>query len=77
MKPFSLGAVLKYRKQLEDAARQQVHQALQLEAQLHAALIAVQEELADLHVGLAADQERGITVDRLILYDRRITLVKE
>ncbi len=77
MKPFSLGAVLKYRQQLEDVARQQLHQALQTEARLQEALALVQEDLATLHANLALDQQRGMTVDRLILYDRRIALVKE
>lgn len=77
MKPFALGAVLKYRKQLEDMARQQLHQAVEAEVRLVEALNAVQEDLAGLYTGLAADQERGTTVDRLILYDYRIALVKE
>jgi flagellar FliJ protein len=77
MKPFALGAVLKYRKQLEDMARQQLHQAVEAEMRLIEALNAVQENLAELYAGLAADQERGTTVDRLILYDHRIALVKE
>ncbi len=77
MKPFALGAVLKYRKQLEDMARQQLHQAVEAEARLAEALHAVQEDLAGLYAGLTVDQERGTTVDRLILYDHRIALVKE
>lgn len=77
MKPFTLGAVLKYRKQLEDKARQQLYQAVEAEARLVEALYAVQEDLAGLYVSLAADQERGTTVDRLILYEHRIALVKE
>ena len=77
MKPFALGAVLKYRKQLEDLARQQLYQAVMAEARLLDALHAVQEDLTGLYAGLAADQERGTTVDRLILYDHRIALVKE
>ena len=77
MKPFALGAVLKYRKQLEDLARQQLHKAVEAEMVLLETLRAAQEDLAGLYAGLAADQEHGTTVDRLILFDHRIALVKE
>ena len=50
---------------------------LTLSGRIVEALHAVQEDLAGLYVSLAADQERGTTVDRLILYEHRIALVKE
>lgn len=77
MKPFTLGAVLKYRKQLEDLATQRLHQALEAEARLHEALLQDQKELAELYDNLQTDKEQGTTVDRLILFGHRIDLVNE
>ncbi|MBV5316600.1 MAG: flagellar export protein FliJ [Desulfobulbaceae bacterium] len=77
MKPFTLHAVLKYRQQLEDMARQRLYQALEVEARLLEALLEVNAELAELYSSLRWDQEHGTTVDRLILFDHRIELVKE
>ena len=77
MKPFTMHAVLNYRQQLEDMARQKLAQAIEEEARLNAALLQAQEELAELHQSLQSDQEQGISVDRLILFDHRIELVKE
>lgn len=75
MKPFTLDAVLKYRGQLEDLARQRLYQALEVEARLLEALDKVSTELAGLHQGLQRDQEQGTTIDRLILFHHRIDLV--
>ncbi len=77
MKPFSLQAVLKYRQQLEDMARQRLYQALEVEARLQEAQFKVDAELAELYRSLQQDQEQGTSVDRLILFDHRIELVKE
>ncbi len=77
MKPFTMHAVLNYRQQLEDMARQKLAQAIEVEARLNAALLQAQEELTELHQSLQRDQEGGISVDRLILFDHRIELVKE
>jgi len=77
MKPFSLHAVLKYRQQLEDMARQRLYQALEVEARLQEAQLKVDAELAELYRDLQQDQKQGTTVDRLILFDHRIELVKE
>ena len=76
MKPFSLHAVLKYRHQLEDQALQSLAQALEVETLLRQALHQVEEELAELYQDLQRDKEQGTTVDRLILFDQRIDLVK-
>lgn len=76
MKPFSLHAVLKYRHQLEDQALQSLAQALEVETLLRQALHQVEEELAELYHDLQRDKEQGTTVDRLILFDQRIDLVK-
>ncbi len=76
MKPFSLHAVLKYRHQLEDQALQSLAQALEVETRLRQALHQVEEELAELYHDLQRDKEQGTTVDRLILFDQRIDLVK-
>jgi flagellar FliJ protein len=77
MKPFALHAVLKYRRQLEDSARQQLFQALEVEARLQETLFQVEAELADLYAGLQQDKEQGTTVDRLVLFGYRIDLVKD
>jgi len=76
MKPFTLHAVLKYRHQLEDRALQSLAQALQVEARLREELHQVEQDLAELYTGLQRDKEQGTTVDRLILFDQRIDLVK-
>lgn len=76
MKPFTLHAVLKYRHQLEDQALQSLAQALEMETRLRQALHQVEEELAELYHDLQRDKEQGTTVDRLILFDQRIDLVK-
>lgn len=77
MKPFTLDAVLKYRGQLEDLARQRLYQALEVEARLQEALDKVTAELAGLYQGLRQDQEQGTTIDRLILFHHRIDLVQK
>ncbi len=76
MKPFTLHAVLKYRHQLEDQALQGLAQAMEVETRLRQAFNQVKEELAELYHDLQRDKEQGTTVDRLILFDQRIDLVK-
>ncbi len=77
MKPFTMHAVLKYRQQLEDVARQRLYQAMEEEARMQKALLQINEELTDLYSSLQRDKEQGTTVDRLILFDHRIEVVKE
>jgi flagellar FliJ protein len=77
MKPFTMHAVLKYRHQLEDAALQSLHQALEVEARLQEALLQAEAELTELYSGLQHDKNQGTTVDRLLLFDNRIELVKQ
>ena len=77
MKSFTMHAVLKYRRQLEDAARQEMSQALEVEARLQEILFQAGEELTELYAGLQQDKERGTTVDRLLLFEHRIDLVKQ
>ncbi len=77
MKPFTMHAVLKYRQQLEDAAKQRLYQAMEVAARMQEALLQVKEELAELYRNLQMDKEQGTTVDRLILFDHRIEVVKE
>jgi flagellar protein FliJ len=76
MKPFTMHAVLKYRHQLEDAALQALHQALETEARLQEALLQVEAELSELYTGLQRDKDQETTIDRLLLFDNRIELVK-
>lgn len=77
MKPFSLHAVLKFRHQLETRALQQLAQAMEVEQQLREALEATEQDLGELYVALQRDKEQGTSVDRLILFDQRIDLVKQ
>lgn len=77
MKPFTMHAVLKYRRQLEDSARQGLYQALEVEARLQAMLFQAEEELTGLYTSLQLDKEQGTTVDRLLLFEHRIDLVKQ
>jgi flagellar FliJ protein len=77
MKPFTMHAVLKYRQQLEDVAKQRLYQALEVAARMQEALLQVTEEQAELYNSLQKDKEQGTTVDRLILFDHRIEVVKE
>ena len=76
MKPFSLGAVLKYRQQLEDGARQQLYEAMEAAARLQEQLFQTENELAELYASQQQDREAGTTADRLILFEHRIGLVK-
>ncbi|WP_448875063.1 flagellar export protein FliJ [Desulfobulbus propionicus] len=77
MKPFTMHAVLKYRRQLEDKALQNLTRELRIEAQLQEEFQQAEEELAGLYTDLEHDQQRGISVDRLILFHQRIDLVKD
>ena len=76
MKPFTMHAVLKYRRQLEDSARQALAQAMEIEARLQKMLLQTEKELTGLYADLQQDQEQGTTVDRLRLFDTRIDLVR-
>ncbi len=77
MKPFSLHAVRKFRKQLETRALQNLSQAMEIERQLQDALDATESELNDLYEALQVDKAQGTSVDRLIMFDQRIDWVKE
>jgi flagellar FliJ protein len=77
MKPFTMHAVLKYRRQLEDKALQNLTRELRIEAQLQEEFPQAEEELAGLSTALEHAQQRGISVDRLILFHQRIDLVKD
>lgn len=77
MKPFTMHAVLKYRRQLEDSARQSLYQALEVEARLQEMLFQAEEELTGLYTSLQLDKEQGTTVDRLLLFEHRIDLIKQ
>ena len=77
MKPFSLHAVRKFRNQLETRALQDLAQAMEVERQLREALENTEGELNELYTDLQRDTEQGTSVDRLIMFDQRIHLVKE
>jgi flagellar FliJ protein len=77
MKPFSLSAVLKYRKQLENSAATKLAQA-QLEMRCK------QDEADELErrystflTGLAAAQAGGMTIEDLLQYENHLTWLEE
>lgn len=77
MEPFKLHAVLKYRKQIEDSAKQDYYSALEEEARAHEIFLAHQGELQNLYTTLQSDRDQGTTVDRLVMLENRISVVKE
>ncbi len=77
MKPFAMESVLTYRQQLEDAARQELFRALEKETSLRSQLAEVQEELATLYHDLEEERRGATTAGRLILYERRIQIVRQ
>jgi flagellar FliJ protein len=77
MKPFALETVLRYRGQVEDAARQKLHQAMAEEVRLGEAVAKIQADLDDLYAHLCREQESGITADRLALFTYRLAIVRE
>ncbi len=76
MKPFAMDSVLTYRQQLEDAARQKLFKALEQEAALRERLRKKQDELATLYRDLEREKT-ATTAQRLMLYERRIHIVRE
>ena len=74
MKPFAMEPVLRYRQQLEDEARQKLFADLKKEEEIQRRLTRATEELSNLYANLSLERTRGTTVDRLLLFDRRILL---
>ncbi len=72
MKPFSMEPVLRYRQQLEDAARQKLFASLEQESKIHASLLRAEEKLSSLYSAFSLEKQEGTTVDRLLLYENRI-----
>ncbi|HHB77198.1 MAG TPA: flagellar export protein FliJ [Desulfobulbus sp.] len=77
MKPFSMEPVLRYRKQLEDEARQKLFISRKKEAEISRQLKDVQQVITDLYADLENEKKEGTTVDRLLLYENRILLEQE
>ncbi|NLX18685.1 MAG: flagellar export protein FliJ [Desulfobulbus sp.] len=77
MKPFRLHAVLNYRQQLEDTARQDLHHALELERKLHQSIREAEEDLQSRFLEIQRNKETGTTVDWLLLLEYQIDLLKE
>ncbi len=77
MKPFSMEPVLRYRKQLEDEARQKLFISRKKEAEISRKLEDVKQILTDLYANLEGEKKEGTTVDRLLLYENRILLEQE
>ena len=77
MQPFKLDAVIKFRKQLEDTARQNLFTAREEEAAAQTVLTRQQQDLDHLYFSLQQEKEQGTTAPRLIMVENRIALVKE
>lgn len=77
MQPFKLHAVIKFRQQLEDVARQKLFTAQEEEHAARTLLDRRQNELQTLYATLQQDKEQGTTVTRLIMLENRISLVQE
>ncbi|PID72026.1 MAG: flagellar export protein FliJ [Desulfobulbus propionicus] len=77
MQPFKLHAVIKFRQQLEDNARQNLFTAQEEEYAARVVFEARQQELKALYDTLQQDKEQGTTAARLIMLDNRIALVQE
>ena len=77
MQPFKLDAVIKFRKQLEDTARQNLFTAREEEAAAQAVLTRQQQDLDHLYLSLQQEKEQGTPAPRLIMVENRIALVKE
>ncbi len=76
MKPFSLTKVLKYRKQMEDAAALQLAHAQQQLQMAQRDLEEIESELKAVLTDLDALQEVGIGVEELLRYENRISWLK-
>jgi flagellar FliJ protein len=77
MKPFSMQPVLRYRKQLEDEARQAFFASQEKERELADRVLRLQDNLNRLRMELGQLQKQGTTVDVLLLYENRIALEQE
>ena len=77
MKPFTLDPVLRYRKQKEELAQQELFRARQEEAAIESDLIRARRVLDQLIQALAQEKAQGITADRLALFDNRIGWEKQ
>ena len=77
MKPFSMHPVLRYRKQLEDEARQTFFASQARERELTCRLRDQEKSLRRLYDGLDRLRREGTTIDQLLLYENRIALERE
>ncbi len=77
MKPFSMEPVLRYRKQLEDEARQKLFISQKKETEIRGQLEAAKQVMATLYADLEREKTEGTTSDRLLLYENRIHLEQE
>ena len=76
MKPFSLDTVLKYRKRLEDIAKNRLHEAQTARQMVQDRLAAEEQEYAGLLATLDRRQFEGIDILELIRYEEQIMFSK-
>lgn len=77
VKPFTLDAVLNYRKRLEDIARQRFVEAERIRETIRKKLMSEQETFGELCAEAELLQAEGITVSELIRYEERISYLKK
>ena len=76
MKPFSLETVLKYRKRLEDIAKNRLHEAQTAMQRVRERLDAEEQRFADLLATVDRRQFEGIDILELIRYEEQIQFSK-
>ena len=76
MKPFSLETVLKYRKRLEDIAKNRLHEAQTAMQRVRERLGAEEQLYADLMATVDRRQFEGIDILDLIRYEEQIRFSK-
>lgn len=77
MKPFTLTKVLKYRKQMEDVAALQLAHAQQQLQIAQRDLEKVENDLRRLITDLDTFQEVGISIEKLMCFENRISWLKK
>ncbi len=65
MKPFSMEPVLRYRKQLEDEARQKLFISQKKETEISRQVENAKQVVTDLYANFECEKKEGTTVDRL------------
>jgi flagellar FliJ protein len=77
VKPFTLNAVLKHRKRLEDLAQNRLFEARKTHKTIHEKLNIEQRNLRDTISATEQMQSEGIEISRLIQFELKISMIQE